>query len=234
MTLSKPKLCPPKLSEHIIVAISLALIQFFPWCLSALPCNFCFSQIPSISDGAFFIFTIHISRIKLLYQKKTPKTKNKPWKCTKSTDLLPVLDFKILCNYRTKVLVEMFTVVCLLGLMFQKLLEELDSSVVWGKMSTAGVFPVSSILDPLQADFHRPHSNKTVITRVTMMTFSWPILSSVPLQPLFVTPLHLVSAFMIPYSNISFLGMLCILSKLWDLHTDNWIQIKEGWGCVSS
>lgn len=62
----------------------------------------------------------------------------------------------------------MFTVVCLLGLtLFQKLLEELDSSVVWGKISTAGIFPVSSILDLLQADFHPPHSNKTVTTRVT-------------------------------------------------------------------
>lgn len=62
----------------------------------------------------------------------------------------------------------MFTVVCPLGLtLLQKLLEELDSSVVWSKISTAGVFPVSSTLDPLQADFHPSHSNKTVITRAT-------------------------------------------------------------------
>lgn len=63
----------------------------------------------------------------------------------------------------------MFTVVGLLRLsLFQKLLEELDSSVVKGMISTGGV---SRVLDPLQADFHPPHSNKTVFTGITNDVF---------------------------------------------------------------
>lgn len=68
MTLSKLKLCPPKLSDHIIVAISFA--HFFPWsgsshdtCQLSLVIS-ASSWIPSSWDWACFIFTIHISRIK--------------------------------------------------------------------------------------------------------------------------------------------------------------------------
>lgn len=122
----------------------------------------------------------------------------------------------------------MFTVVGLLGpTLFQKLLEELDSSVVKDKISTAGVFPVSSILDPLQADFHSPHSNKTVFTRVTDDVFLASSLFSSTLASVFMTPLHLVSAFMILSSNISTLRMLSIPSKLKHPPIGNPIHIQS-------
>lgn len=80
----------------------------------------------------------------------------------------------------------MFTVVGLLGpTLFQKVVVELDSSVVKDKISTAGVFSVSSILDPLQADFHPPHSNRTLFTTVTVDVFlASSLFSPLPLLPL--------------------------------------------------